>query len=90
METAVKLKLKDVTEDMQKRIRSMARHTYDQIGPDLPKRMKQSEVIEVVGDADYMKMHGADKEAYEVWNKMSYNDQNKILKQAFPGKVYEA
>jgi len=82
---------------MVERIQRMANITWNVIGGDILTIMEEigegnvmsrDAVIEAVSDADYMLTHGQDKEAYEVWNKLERNEQEKILKGAFRFKRY--
>ena len=91
------LKLKEVPEEMRKRICQMMNSTWQAIGSDcLTAReecgekgaMPRSEVIEVVCDADYASMYGDDKEAYEIFKRLSYDDMKKLGKIAFPYTRY--
>lgn len=84
--------------EMKKRIEQMAYQTWQVIGGDiltclaeqgLPEVMTKNEVIEAVCDADYMRMHGGDKEAYEYWKKLpGYKERMEAVKGAFPYKTY--
>lgn len=82
---------------MIKRIHKMALITWDIISGDTltaleevegKNTMTRDEVIEVVADADYMMFHGQDKEAYEAWKVLTFEEQDKILKGAFTFKRY--
>lgn len=84
--------IKTVDEEMKKRIiRAMSR-TWDYIGCDLLSETEgdipQSEVIEVVLDADRVTMFGNDKEAAKVLYELSYNAMKNLAKEAFPFKRY--
>ena len=84
--------------EMSKRIQRMASRTWDVIGGDCLQCledagekpiMPRDHVIESVCDADYMKMYGGDKEAYEVWiNLPTYKEKMDIVKPAFPYAKY--
>jgi len=82
---------------MIERIHRMANTTWDIIGGDILTVMEEmgegnimsrDAVIEAVSDASYMLTHGDDKEAYEAWNKLKWNEKEKMLKGAFPFKKY--
>lgn len=83
---------------MKERIERMAYKTWDVIGGDiltclgeqgLPEVMPKDDVIESVCDAGYMKIHGGDEEAYEVWNKLpSYDDKMNAVRGAFIYRRY--
>ena len=89
-----------VDKEMDKRLQSLANHTWDIIGGDILNNltecgedalMKRSDVIEVVCDADYMLMHGDDHDAYSYFLFLSEkhrNHRNKVMKEAFPFKHY--
>jgi hypothetical protein len=77
-----------MTEEMKKRIHAMANHAWQAIGGDVleansGKDMPQKDVVEVVCDADHMKMHGGDPEAYTEWKKLYYAKQTEIISEAF-------
>ncbi len=84
--------------DMKKRMELMALKTWDVIGGDCltvleemddRNYMTKDEVIEVVCDAGYMKMHGGDKEAYEYWSKLpNYDEKMKAIESAFLHERY--
>ena len=85
--------------EMKRRIEDMASRTWDAIGADLlvdedgnideSMSIPKDEVMEVVCDADRMKMYGDDIEAYEVWDKLgSYNDKLKAISGAFLSEYY--
>jgi hypothetical protein len=84
--------------EMVKRIHRMANITWDVIGGDILTLMEETgegnvltrdEVIEAVSDASYMMYHGNDKKAYEAWNALpTWEEKQKILKDAFPHKKY--
>lgn len=90
------------SEEMDKRLMRMASCTWDTIGgdclvndmgePDESVSLPRSHVIEIVGDADYMLMHGSDPEAYAYYIYLRESNQikhrDKIMKQAFPYKRY--
>ena len=87
----------NLSEDMQKRIKFMALRTWDVIGGDVLTVMEEqgegdvmsrAEVVECVCDADYMKTHGGDKEAYDAWNTIPFDKQTEIISEAFPHKRY--
>jgi len=91
------LKLKEVPEEMRKRIIRMMDETWQTIGSDcLTAReqcgeksdMPRSEVIEAVCDAGYCQMHGNDKEAFKVFDRLSYDDMKKLGRLAFPFASY--
>jgi hypothetical protein len=84
--------MKKIPEEMEKRIQKMALRTWDMIGSDMlhcceeagePPVMPKSHVVEVVCDADYMSMYGADKEAYIFFNTLSYPEKKKVVGKAF-------
>ena len=84
-------------QEMIDRIHRMANRTWDVIGGDILTVMEEQgegntltkdEVIECVSDASYMMYHGGDKEAYEEWNKLGWDDKAKVLKDAFPFATY--
>jgi hypothetical protein len=82
-----------MTEEMKKRIHSMANRTWQAIGSDVleinnGKDMPQKDVVEVVCDADYMKTYGNDPEAYAEWKKLYYAKQTEIISKAFPHARY--
>ncbi len=78
----------DVPQEMKDRIKAMARYTYEAIGPDLPPEMSREELIEAISDADYMLMHGHDKEAYEYWGLLLNSQGDEILAEEFPSERY--
>jgi hypothetical protein len=78
--------------EMVKRIQEMAARTWDVIGGDVLTILEQegevpvmskADVIETVSDADYMLTHGDDKEAYQIWKELDFDEQFKVLKGAF-------
>jgi hypothetical protein len=81
---------------MKKRIEIMADKTWDVIASDVlgcfdedDPKMTREEVVEVVSDADYMKMYGGDKEAYEHWKSIeSYEEKLALIRNAFPFSTY--
>jgi len=85
-------------EQMKERIQAMARLTWDYIGGDyltvteeqgLEPVLDRETVVEVVCDASYMKTHGQDEEAYNVWNKIpTYKEKMDVVKGAFPFEKY--
>jgi hypothetical protein len=85
------MKIKDLDEDMKKRIiRAMSR-TWDYIGHDLLYEtgdISQAEVIEVVLDADRVTSHGGDYDAAKTLYELSYPEMKKLAKEAFPFKRY--
>lgn len=91
-----KIKLKDISEEMERRILNSMKRTWQAIGIDCiqcriycgEKRMPRAEVIEVVCDADRMDMYGDDQEAYDVSKRLDWNDMKKLGKKAFPFKTY--
>ena len=83
--------------EMIKRIHIMANRTWEVIGGDILTLMEEQGegnsitkdgVVECVCDASYMMYHGNDKEAYEEWNKLEWNDKEKVVSDAFPFKRY--
>lgn len=83
--------------DIKDRIIIAALKTWDAIGGDVLTCMEEcgedpvmprEHVIETVLDAGYMNMYGEDKEAYQVLQKMDYDDQFKLLKEAFKAPRY--
>jgi hypothetical protein len=92
-----KLRLKDVSPEMRKRIIRAMGSTWDAIGGDTLQCVEdcggktpipRSHVIEMVCDADRMAMYGNDRETYEMTKKLSYDDLKKLGKEAFPYKRY--
>jgi hypothetical protein len=82
---------------MKQRIINAALRTWDNIGSDclncLSEQgeepvMPQDHVIETVADADYMNIYGGDKDAYEEFKKLSWEEKEEILRDAFPFKTY--
>jgi hypothetical protein len=93
----VELPLKSVPKEMQERIKRAMHNTWDAIGGDALTMvqecngrdyMTKAEVIEMVCDAGYMDMYGEDKEAYKVFDQLSYDDMKKLGKEAFTYKRY--
>ena len=84
--------------EMSERIQKMALLTWDQIGGDCLRGleevgeqpiMSKDEVLEIVCDADHMKMYGLDSEAYEVWKNLpDYDAKLNAIKSAFPFERY--
>ena len=82
---------------IEERIIAALRRTYQYIAPDLhnlpgSRRIKRKDLMDTVGDYYLGHCPGDpedDKEAYEAWKKLSPKDQDDLLKQAFPSKVYE-
>jgi len=86
-----------MNQEMVTRIHRMANITWDVIGGDILTVMEEQgegntltkeEVIECVSDASYMMYHGQDKEAYEKWNSLKWDDKKKLLEGAFPFERY--
>jgi hypothetical protein len=86
-----------MTSEMAKRIAIMAMKTWNAIGGDVLTSLEEAgedavmprdHVIEVVCDADHMQMYGQDKEAYEVWKNLSFDDKEKTVGEAFPYSTY--
>lgn len=82
---------------MKERIIIAAIKTWDTIGGDCLRCMEEcgetpimsrKDVIETVLDAGYMKTHGEDKEAYQELQKLSYEEQIVLLKEAFLAPRY--
>lgn len=83
--------IKTVDEEMKKRIIQAMYKTWNYIGCDLISEtgdLSQSEVIEVVLDADRVTTFGSDKEAAKVLYELSYNAMKTLAKEAFPFKRY--
>lgn len=86
-----------MTPEMKKRITIMASKTWNAIGGDILRSLEEmgedavmpkDHVIEVVCDADHMKMYGQDKEAYEFWKSLSFDEKEKAVAEAFPHETY--
>lgn len=86
-----------ITKEMKRRIQKMALLTWDTIGDDVLKlieeegketSLSQEDVIDVVSDASYMFYHGKDVDAYRIWDKLPYEQQIDLLKEAFPHQHY--
>jgi len=86
-----------MTPEMKKRITIMASKTWNAIGGDILTSLEeagedaildQATVIEVVCDADHMMMYGQDKEAYEFWKRLSFEEKENAVAKAFPFKTY--
>ncbi len=84
--------IKTVDEEMKKRIIKAMLKTWDYISCDLLSEtdddIPQSEVIEVVLDANRVSMFGDDKEAAQILYELSYNAMKTLAKEAFPSKRY--
>jgi hypothetical protein len=87
-----------IPEDMVKRIHHMANATYQVIGSDLQAcraemgeggDMTREEVVEVVCDADHMETNGDDREAYEFWLGLSYEQAHEVVTEGFLFEYYE-
>jgi len=87
----------ELSYQMIDRIQNMALRTWDVIGGDILTVTEEmgddpiltcEEVVEAVCDADYMRYHGRDKEAYDVWNDLPFKQQIKIVGDAFKSEVY--
>lgn len=83
--------------ELKERVIRMAEITWNAIGSDILKSLEQEglepvmpreEVVEVVSDADHMLMWGEDKEAYQEWKKLPFDEKEKMVKAAFPHKTY--
>jgi hypothetical protein len=88
---------KEISAEMDQRLIKLAQVTWDVIGEDvlgiegLCTSIPRKEVIEIVGDADYMYLHGSDPEAYAYFiflRKHNLKHRDKIMKLAFPNKRY--
>lgn len=86
-----------IPEEMEKRIQKMAARTWSQIGGDAlnglaeagePAVMPKAHVVEMVCDAGYMEMYGADKEAYKFFETLTYPEKKKVVGKAFPYSRY--
>jgi hypothetical protein len=92
------LKLKDLSPEIKKRICRALYSTWEAIGGDTAQYRQEcgehgptprNEVIECVLDADRTAMYGNDKEAVDTLTFLSYDEQSKLAKEAFPYKFYE-
>jgi len=87
---------KEVSKELDDRLIKIANMTWQTIAGDIfdcigKDTMKRSEVIECVGDADYMFTHGNDPEAYAYFLYLFHNNEKhlqKVMKQAFPYAKY--
>lgn len=87
---------KEVSKELDERLMRIANMTWQTIAGDIfdcigKDSMKRSEVIECVGDADYMFTHGNDPEAYAYFLYLFHNNEKhlqKVMKQAFPYRSY--
>jgi hypothetical protein len=87
------MKIKDLTIDMQSRIKRAMNTTWHTIADDIfgcveRDSIPQREVIEVVLDAEYVQTHGGDEEAAKVLYSLSPADQKKLARTVFPYKRY--
>jgi len=76
---------------MEDRIGRMALRTWDIIGHDVLQvvpMMSKAEVVEVVCDADHMKMYGDDPQAYDHWRSLTFDEQTETVAKAFPFEYY--
>jgi hypothetical protein len=89
--------MNNLSEEMISRIQTMAIRTWDAIGGDMLTLMEEQGegnvldkevVVDCVCDASYMMYHGGDKEAYNIWDGLPYEQQTKIIKEAFPHERY--
>lgn len=83
--------------EMQKRIEDMAYTTWQAIGGDIldalggeknHPRIRRSEVVEIVCDADHMKTYGEDEEAYKFWSELPWGQRSSCIRKAFPCQWY--
>lgn len=87
------MKLKDVPDNMKRRIKTMLNMIWGYIAADALEGTKNGTlrkglVIELVLDADRVKTFGDDKEAVEVFYSLSDTEQMKIAREAFIYKTY--
>lgn len=85
-------------EQWRVRIRNMAQITWEVIAmdilvdshgnPDYSMNISREEVVEIVCDADHMLTFGQDREAYQVWKSLSFEERHEIVASAFPSDCY--
>jgi len=92
-----KQKDRKITPEMQYRIHEMAKKTWQKIGPDILQCVEEDggkpvldrgSVLMCVTDAEHMETHGEDLEAYRFWDKLSYEQQQDSVSDAFPFDTY--
>ena len=79
--------------DLQQRINRAADFTWQEIGDDILSvaevhSLPKADVIEAVMDCDYLERYGDDKEAVAEFRKLSYEEQQEMLRKAFRCEHY--